>query len=156
MDMECRYEANGNGVIHETIDGEAVIINLMSGRYYSIQGSGAEIWNLIHAKASIGQAARWLAQRYALPETDMQNMVTQFLAQLVQEELIRPLPSSQGESPGNVDLELPAAEISADHPFARPALRTYTDMQDLLLLDPIHELDDAGWPMERQEPELDG
>ena len=154
MDMESRYEANGRNVIHETIDGEAVIINLMSGRYYSVQGSGAEIWNLIDGRDSVGQAAQWLAQRYSLPETDMQDVVARFLAQLTEEGLIRPLRSSQEESPSSADLALSAAETSADHPFARPALRTFTDMQDLLLLDPIHELDDAGWPMAPQEPEI--
>jgi hypothetical protein len=27
-----------------------------------------------------------------------------------------------------------------------PVLNKYTDMQDLLLLDPIHEVDERGWP----------
>jgi hypothetical protein len=30
--------------------------------------------------------------------------------------------------------------------WAEPVLDKYTDMQELLLLDPIHEVDDAGWP----------
>jgi hypothetical protein len=30
--------------------------------------------------------------------------------------------------------------------FQPPTLRKYTDMQDLLLIDPIHEVDDLGWP----------
>jgi hypothetical protein len=31
--------------------------------------------------------------------------------------------------------------------FTQPVLEVYTDMQDLLLLDPIHEVDEeAGWP----------
>lgn len=31
-------------------------------------------------------------------------------------------------------------------PYARLALTKYTDMQELLLLDPVHEVDDEGWP----------
>ena len=31
-------------------------------------------------------------------------------------------------------------------PFVRPVLQKFTDMQDILLLDPIHEANDMGWP----------
>ena len=31
--------------------------------------------------------------------------------------------------------------------FVPPALTIYEDMADLLLLDPIHDVDEAGWPM---------
>ncbi len=44
------------------------------------------------------------------------------------------------------------APISAgDRPaFEAPVLESYSDMQDLLLLDPIHDVDDAGWPVANQ------
>jgi len=32
-------------------------------------------------------------------------------------------------------------------PFSAPVLNAYTDMEELLLLDPIHDVDQAGWPM---------
>ncbi len=28
----------------------------------------------------------------------------------------------------------------------KPRLETYSDMQDLILLDPVHEVDERGWP----------
>ena len=31
-------------------------------------------------------------------------------------------------------------------PFVPPTLEKYTDMQDLVLLDPVHEVDERGWP----------
>ena len=39
----------------------------------------------------------------------------------------------------------PAAELPN---FERPKLGKYTDMQDLLLADPIHEVDEQGWPVQ--------
>ncbi len=30
--------------------------------------------------------------------------------------------------------------------YVAPVLESFTDMQDLILLDPIHEVDAAGWP----------
>ena len=35
--------------------------------------------------------------------------------------------------------------------FEAPSLEKYTDMQDLVLLDPVHEVDQTGWP--RQQPD---
>jgi hypothetical protein len=35
--------------------------------------------------------------------------------------------------------------------FEAPVLQKYTDMQDLLLLDPIHDTDETGWPNIRIE-----
>ncbi|MBX3014591.1 MAG: hypothetical protein KF832_23935 [Caldilineaceae bacterium] len=32
------------------------------------------------------------------------------------------------------------------HTFETPVLNEFTDMQERLLLDPIHEVDHAGWP----------
>jgi hypothetical protein len=31
-------------------------------------------------------------------------------------------------------------------PWSTPTLTRFTDMQDLLVLDPVHEVDDRGWP----------
>jgi hypothetical protein len=34
--------------------------------------------------------------------------------------------------------------------FVPPSLAKFQDMQDLLLLDPIHETDEPGWPARKQ------
>jgi hypothetical protein len=34
-------------------------------------------------------------------------------------------------------------------PFAQPVLNKFTDVEDLLMLDPIHDVDAAGWPQKR-------
>ena len=36
-------------------------------------------------------------------------------------------------------------------PFEAPVLYTYTDMAELLLLDPIHDVDETGWPKPASE-----
>ena len=40
-----RVRVNGPDVMHETIDGEVIVINLTSGNYYSVRGVGADIWS---------------------------------------------------------------------------------------------------------------
>ena len=62
-----------------------------------------------------------------------------FLKALLAEQLIRRAPGSLA----------PSAPIESLAPWPADALRfeRFTDMQDLLVLDPIHEVDEeAGWP----------
>jgi hypothetical protein len=40
---------------------------------------------------------------------------------------------------------------SGDRGYIAPVLQRYDDLEDLLLLDPIHEVDDAGWPVARTD-----
>lgn len=35
--------------------------------------------------------------------------------------------------------------------FEEPIFHKYTDMEDLLLLDPIHDVDETGWPKPHQD-----
>ncbi len=86
----------------------------------------------------------------------MRDDVTAFLAALVEQglgaETDEPASSNgSGNGSGNGD---GAAAVTADgvtRAYTVPALTRYDDLDDLLLLDPIHEVDDAGWPIARTE-----
>ena len=44
-----------------------------------------------------------------------------------------------------------ADDQDGDRPeFTIPELHMHTDMQEFLLVDPIHEVDDSGWPHKKQ------
>lgn len=152
MDLLSRFVINGPNVIHDTIDGEAVIINLMSGRYYSLQHTGAEIWDLIENGATAADVARAMTQRYDAGDVDMEHVVVQFLGKLQEENLIRvdgsdePGPDSVVDTPATTGSPREAAS------FAAPVLSVYSDLEDILLLDPIHEVDEEGWPVATPAP----
>ena len=38
-------------VLHESIDGEVIAIDLATGNYYSLRGSGADIWRIADGRA---------------------------------------------------------------------------------------------------------
>jgi hypothetical protein len=63
--------------------------------------------------------------------------VQALLKDLAAEDLISPT-----ESAGSAATPGPGTRA----PYAAPTLQKHTDMQDLLLLDPIHEVDETGWP----------
>jgi hypothetical protein len=144
-----RFRVNTPTVTHETIDGEAVIINLDSGNYYSLIEVGSFIWGLVEKGASANEVQNLLLQTYQGDATDIDRGVQELLAQLLQENLIVPVDGSR-----TVDLnqELPSNNGHEKPLFNSPTLHKYSDMQELLLLDPIHDVDDAGWPKPNPEP----
>lgn len=143
--MACsqRYQINAPQVIGEVIDGEAIIVNLDSGAYYSVRDTGAELWQALEQGASPEQIiTHWVASYDAAPSA-IAASVQALLEEFVQEQLIVPVDRVNVTSV----MELTGAARSERLPFSKPTLEKYTDMADLLLLDPIHEVDEqGGWP----------
>jgi coenzyme PQQ synthesis protein D (PqqD) len=127
-------------VVHETIDGETILIHLKTGAYFSLNGCGPEIWSLLVDGWSDEAATAELARRY--PDHEATAEATrEFVRDLVREELL-----AESEATGEEPL---GAELPSGRPFDPPTLQKYTDMQYFLQLDPIHEVEAAGWPHER-------
>jgi hypothetical protein len=137
--MSRYYRVNRPKVIFEAFEDETVLINLDSGNYYSFSGSGALIWDRIDSGESIGSVIEYLQERFA--DGGIALSVEDFVRELVEENLIV---KSSNRAAKNVMQG--RAEIPMLVGFERPVLRKYSDMQDLLLLDPIHEVDETGWP----------
>ena len=129
-------------VIHEIIDGEAVLVNMENGSYYSIDSVGAVIWKHLEAGLSADEIVAVVSEEYEGDDADIRSGVDALLKQFQEEGL---LVSSDQPAPRE---ELPQAQATggAKPKFAVPALQKYTDMEDLLLLDPIHDVDESGWP----------
>ena len=143
MTSATRYRINAPGVVHEIFDDEVVIIDFDSGSYFSLNRPGAAVWSLLLEGTSVARIVADMAQRYKADRTDIEEAVSQLLAELEQENLIVP-DGAGGPEPDQEPVEAspetnrPALEILA--------LQKFTDMQELLLLDPIHDVDDTGWP----------
>jgi len=137
------FRANTPHVVHEIIDGEAILVNMQTGRYYSASEIGAVVWGLIEAGASVGAIVDRVTARYRGTRKEIAAGVESFLAELEREGLIVPHEGAVavGDGAGDGGQVSPAAAS-----FVPPVLRAYTDMEDLLLLDPIHDVDETGWP----------
>ena len=144
-----RFRVNTPTVTHETIDGEAVIINLDSGNYYSLVEAGSVIWALVERGASTSEVQDLLQQTYQGDAGDIDRGVQELLAQLQQENLIVPV-----DGPAAVDLTEVMSSLNGHGKaaFNAPLLNKFSDMQELLLLDPIHDVDEAGWPKPVLDP----
>jgi len=132
---------NAPQVIHESIEGEVIIINLTTGNYYSVKGSGAEVWALIDGFPGVTRAdlTGALELRFEGSPSEIESLLDSFLGDLRAEGLV-----TDADASGNPFV--PPAASGSKQPFSAPLLEKYTDMQDLVLLDPVHEVDATGWP----------
>jgi hypothetical protein len=138
--MAQRFRVNSPGVIDQSVDGEVLIVNLETGFYYSSDGSGDAMWALLARGATVEEAAEALAAAYDAPAGDLLQATEAFLSQLIQEDLVT---ADGAAAPGA------APSLQPRGAFTPPVLQKYTDMQELLLLDPIHDVDATGWPQAR-------
>jgi hypothetical protein len=126
-------------VVHETIDGETILIHLGTGTYYSLAGVGSEAWDLLATGGTRETLLDFARQRYLGDPVEIELGLLGLVDHLLQEGLL-------------VECDEPSAGELGSRPtgqvgFAVPVLQTYTDMQEFMLVDPLHEVDEvAGWP----------
>lgn len=138
-----RFSAPSQHVAHERIEDEVIAINLTTGTYFSMQGSAADSWSVLMSGADVEGVGGALAAMYQLDATDVRKDVEIFVGRLVEAGLLV-------EDIDSVSVDVALQRTDTD--YAAPLLEKYDDMEELLLLDPIHEVDDAGWPVIPVEP----
>ena len=140
-----RFKINAPHIVHEIFsDDEAAIINLKTGNYYSLNTIGAEIWALIEKNMTNAQIIETFADNYLTHSIDLVPEISEFLKELKTEDLIIEDNSS----------EITTVEIGGNgkkHTFIKPVIERFADLQELLLLDPIHDVDEAGFPHKKAE-----
>jgi len=123
----------------DVFDGEYIIANLDTGLYYSVQGLAVSLLNALPFEDEAG-LVRFFCE--ALPEhaTVIEAELRPVFRQLLEEDVIRSV-----EGAGIT------ARVRPDAPaeYQSPKFNKYADMQDLLMLDPIHDVDEEGWVVQK-------
>lgn len=70
------------------LDDGAVVLDLRSKRYYSLNETGAAIWRLLAGGVARAEMPARLVERYAVTEKAAEAACARLLAALVAEELI--------------------------------------------------------------------
>lgn len=124
-------QANDREVAAKVVDGEAILINLSNGLYYSMDKVGGVAWSMLTGGASITRIAESVAGHYSLPVGQAQSDVRELVRELLAEGLIVVTDGGghNPPAPNTVDLD------SAD-PYEPPKLVRYDDMVDMFALDP--------------------
>ncbi|WP_353125289.1 hypothetical protein [Parapedobacter pyrenivorans] len=123
----------------DKFDGEYIIANLDTGLYYSVQGAAVA---LLDALPFHDQNTVFRCFSEALPQhaAAIQSELTPIFQQLLDEDIIHHVEGA------GVDVN---NQISAPVSYETPRFNRYADMQDLLMLDPIHDVDEEGWTVQQ-------
>src|SRR5262245_37424348 len=147
MTVALQYHIHNPELVFETIEGETVIVDLGTGSYFSLVGAGSIVWTELTAGRSLDETLTRLNLEFDAAPPEIEKEVRDLLQELARENLIIAVqttaadPKSVESAPGGPD-ERPLSKRT----FEPPRLQKFADMQELLLLDPVHDVDPTGWP----------
>ena len=131
LELTSCLEINSDEVAAQVIDGEAIIINLSNGMYYSLNGVGGDIWSLIVEGRTLEEVAAAIDRRYQVESTQAREDVQRVVSELLDENLVRVSNGLEFPRPPEDDID-----GSAERHYDTPTFHAYRDMADLLALDP--------------------
>jgi hypothetical protein len=130
--LNTAYKCASADIVFEEFEGDLVVLNLGSGRYFGFNKSAASVWNAmmqgVHPATISGVGPG---------EAHMRG----FVDTLLTNDLV------VANSDINAALEAAQiADLEADR--SAPVVEIYDDLADLIVADPIHDVDaEAGWPV---------
>jgi len=132
----------GPNCVADDFGGEIVALNLETGFYFSLRDLAAAVWRDLAA----GHAVETVLATLGAHEPRLAEDAARLIERIRAECLMQPA----------VDIVLPEGEPSVAAFIASGktslAIDSYDDLRDLVLADPIHEVDEqAGWPVRRED-----
>ena len=137
-----KYQLNEKNMFSDITDGIAVIINSENGTYYGMNSFSTNIYSNLIAGVSTEKIIA-AVEKMANAPADFQEHFTKFIDDLVAKNIL--LEGNDNEIDADLDEKLAIADEYA------LVSKEFTDAQELLLADPIHEVkEDVGWTPEKE------
>ena len=135
------YAVASKDIVFESFDGEAVVLDLTTGKYFGFSDSGSQVWEALSSGVPASELVGAVTGSGALSTAEIDGFVSQLLefGLLVAavDAPARPIPS-----------ELLAQLAGANEPLK---VDIHDDLADLIIVDPIHEVEEPlGWPAVKQ------
>ena len=144
------YQLNTKGLSSEDFGGEMVAVNFETGQYYGINGVAVAVWTLLQKPISSAQAIDKIKELYTSVPEHVADDINSFIEELARHDLlvsgaIADLAGQHGDTSADT------LEKLAGTAYAPPSIEVYSDLQELIMLDPVHEVDpERGWPLRRE------
>jgi hypothetical protein len=126
-------------VRHERLEDEVIAIDLESGAYFALDDVAAVCWSILAGGGTVDAAVDATVARFDVACDAAQRDIEHFVGELIRVGLLGP--AERPPAPSGVPDA--AAELRAYEP---PVIERFDDLEELLVLDPIHEVAEAGWP----------
>lgn len=134
------YAIASSDIVSEEFDGELVVLDLASGKYYSMDGTAGAVWQALISGASLKSIAADTSSAVCISET----VLFEFAEKLV---LCGCLAKTEGDDRARIAQSLADAIVVASKP---PTFEVFEDLAELIMADPIHDVEErAGWPIRK-------
>jgi hypothetical protein len=137
-----RYAKFDNNILSDVFGEEVVLVNLDSGMYYSLRGSATQIWIRLFNQYSLIEILADLIQIYQVTENQLNADINLFVTQLLELKIIKTATDAERK-----EIDFISKDVLID--YSTPVVEIFSDMQEILLLDPVHDVDKSGWPISR-------
>ncbi len=154
MDQSVCFKIANQKIAHESFEDELILVNFDTGAYYSTGKAGSYIWSLINTNAPVALIIKKMCERYEVQCNEAEKSLDVFLTELQAEGLIIP-EADRGSNGQEAGAEAHHERTAERFGFEAPRLQKYTDIQELLLLDPIHGVNELGWPNKKSDMPTD-
>ena len=144
METELRYAINVPNIASEVFGDEVVIVNLYSGIYYSLTGTAAQVWIRAIQNYSVNEILADFSLIYEDITAENEQQVSELIADLLDKTLI-------AEALNKTAIKVAFDSTLPKKPFTKPQIEVFSDMQEILLLDPVHDVDKNGWPVMKDQ-----
>ena len=135
------FRLNEPRVVADVIDGEVLAIDMATGAYVNLRDWSAFVWAHLVSGVTVDHAQQALDQHIDAADD---TVVAAFADRLHTDGLlVLGDPTASATTPAS---QTPIAVPTK--PWAGLEVESFTDMADLILLDPVHDVDpDKGWPL---------
>lgn len=123
-------------IVADIFENDLILANLDTGIYYSLNGLSVFLLSKLPFSEPEGEIQA-IAKQFPQKHKEIIEDLTLIWKKLQKEEIIIST-DKEIKTDSNFSIEIPSG-------FESSKLLKYADMQDLLMLDPIHEVSEDGW-----------
>lgn len=132
------YRLNEEKMFYDMAEGQAIVINFTTGMYYGTSSLGSAVLDALLAGSSVEDVCKAIQALPGCP-ADMDAQLDTFVQALLEKEILAP-----GESTGAACV-IDAASLADGFALT---VDEFAEVQDLILADPVHDVDvEQGWPI---------
>ena len=136
------YTLNEAKMVMDIAEGIAIVINSETGIYYGLNAFGTMVLEALTRGADPDQILEKIKVLSGAP-ADCSNRLSAFIDSLKKEDLLMEGPAH------DVALQFDEKMVAEDQ--FEMSIKAYSDAQEMLLADPIHEVKEAmGWTPEKE------
>jgi hypothetical protein len=137
------YKLNEEKMFYDMADGQAIVINFVTGMYYGTSDLGSKVLDALIQ----GKAPQQIVDTIKNNEgcvVDIDQHVERFIAALTEKEIL-----ISDDQPYSQELLNNVVVVDGDYSLE---LNEFAEVQDLLLADPVHDVEaNIGWPRLKED-----